>query len=85
MNINSFLINTKIININKLPLYTIINRLTSKKYDDSVIFLKDNNHLSDKKIISISPGGFRRFYLFGVTSFIKENYDRSKGLKINLF
>jgi hypothetical protein len=38
-------------------------------------FIKDNKFLQDKKIITISPGGYRGFYMFGICKFIKENYD----------
>ena len=31
----------------------------------------------DKKIISISPGGLGGFYMLGITTYIKENYDIS--------
>lgn len=35
----------------------------------------ENRLILPKKIISISPGGFKGFYQFGVCKFIKENYD----------
>lgn len=41
----------------------------------SDIYLKQNEFIKDKKIISISPGGLKGFYLMGVVTFIKENYD----------
>ena len=31
----------------------------------------------NKKMISISPGGFKGFYMWGISSYIKENYDLS--------
>lgn len=31
--------------------------------------------ITNKKIIYISPGGYNGFYMLGITSFIKENYD----------
>ncbi len=34
-----------------------------------------NEIITDKKIISISPGGLKGFYLMGVLNFIKENYN----------
>jgi hypothetical protein len=34
--------------------------------------------IQDKKLISISPGGFRGFYMFGIGKFIKENYNLDK-------
>ena len=42
---------------------------------DKEIYLESNEFIRDKKLISISPGGIRGFYLLGVLSFIKENYD----------
>lgn len=38
-------------------------------------FLKENEFLKNKRLITISPGGFKGFYLLGILSFIKENYD----------
>jgi len=38
-------------------------------------YLNNNNILSDKKLITISPGGFKGFYLLGVLTYIKETYD----------
>ena len=47
-----------------------------KIYNSSFDFLLENNEiLENKKIISISPGGYKGFYLSGVCSYIKENYD----------
>jgi hypothetical protein len=37
-----------------------------------------SDFLQDKKLISISPGGYRGFYMFGIGKFIKENYDLQK-------
>lgn len=42
---------------------------------DKEIYLESNEFIRDKKLISISPGGIRGFYLLGVLSYIKENYD----------
>jgi len=39
------------------------------------LYLKDNEFINDKKLISISPGGFKGFYMLGIASFIKENYN----------
>jgi len=39
------------------------------------LYLNNNNILSDKKLITISPGGFKGFYLLGVLTYIKETYD----------
>jgi len=58
------------------PEQCIIN-IKNKKFtcNDNSLYLKENNFITDKKLISISPGGFKGFYMLGTTSFIKENYD----------
>ena len=33
--------------------------------------------MRDKKIITISPGGFKGFYMLGICKYVKENYDLS--------
>lgn len=33
------------------------------------------NHLKNKKIISISPGGYKGFYTMGIASYIKDHYN----------
>jgi len=38
-------------------------------------FLEDNEFIKNKKLISISPGGFKGFYVMGVCKFIKDNYN----------
>jgi len=38
-------------------------------------FLYHNEYIKDKKLISISPGGFKGFYVMGVCKFIKDNYN----------
>jgi hypothetical protein len=35
---------------------------------------KDNSCVKDKNVISISPAGFKGFYVSGIVSFIKEHY-----------
>lgn len=44
-----------------------------KKQTPFLFLVKQNYH--DKKIITLSPGGFRGFYVLGLCKFIKENYD----------
>lgn len=63
--IKPFTINAECININE-------NKLTC---NDHTLYLKDNDYIKDKKLISISPGGFKGFYILGITTFIKENYN----------
>jgi hypothetical protein len=41
------------------------------------LFIDENKFLSDKKLITISPGGFKGFYLLGILTYIKEKYDTS--------
>ena len=41
---------------------------------DKQLYFESNEFISDKKVISISPGGLRGFYLLGVLSYIKETY-----------
>ena len=36
------------------------------------LYLHNNKFIVDKKIISISPGGMKGFYLFGISSYIKK-------------
>jgi hypothetical protein len=46
-------------------------------YDQTQIetFLNNYHFIQNKKIISISPGGYKGFYVLGVCKYIKENYD----------
>jgi Patatin-like phospholipase len=38
-------------------------------------FLIENEFIKDKKLVSISPGGFKGFYVMGICKYIKNNYD----------
>ena len=40
-------------------------------------FLLENDFVKDKKIISISPGGFKGIYMLGICTYIKDNFDLS--------
>lgn len=42
---------------------------------EAELYIKQNDFLTNKKLITISPGGFKGFYLLGVLTFIKENYN----------
>ena len=54
---------------------SIINIRTNKWIrNDNSLYLKENEFIRDKKLISISPGGFKGFYMLGTCAFIKENY-----------
>lgn len=48
----------------------------SFKRQTPFLFLLKQNY-NDKKIITLSPGGFRGFYVLGLCKYIKENYDLS--------
>jgi len=74
-NINSFLFIKKNFMKIKNPLNTIINIKQNTIYKNENLFLINNTNIIDKKIITISPGGFYGFYLFGIVSFIKDNYN----------
>jgi hypothetical protein len=53
----------------------IINIRTNKWIcNDNTLYLKENAYIKDKKLISISPGGFKGFYMLGTCAFIKESY-----------
>lgn len=41
---------------------------------NSSYFKNQTDFLKDKKLIILSPGGFKGFYLMGITAFIKDNY-----------
>ena len=51
------------------------SKICSAKAESTFVNVKENTFLQDKKIISISPGGFLGFYLFGICTYIKENYN----------
>lgn len=43
-----------------------------------LFYLEKNDFIKDKKMISISPAGFKGFYLLGIIKYIKEHYDLSE-------
>ena len=53
----------------------IISSKNNKMYYDKDTYINENSFLLDKKLITISPGGFKGFYLLGVLTYLKENYD----------
>lgn len=57
--------------------YCIIDNKKNIQYYNMNTFKKKNKHLLNKKIISISPGGLKGFYLMGVINFIKQHYNLS--------
>ena len=58
----------------------LIRTLNNKQiYGDNDIerFYKENEYMRGKKIITISPGGFKGFYMLGICKYLKEHYDLS--------
>ena len=53
----------------------IITKYNNKIYNNNDAFLLDNPQLTNKKLVSISPGGFKGFYMLGLTSYIKHHYN----------
>lgn len=55
----------------------IISSKNKKSYcnNEEDIFINKDNFFLDKKLITISPGGFKGFYLLGILAYLKENYD----------
>jgi len=53
----------------------VINNNSWYNQNDIETFLNNNEFIKKKKIISISPGGYKGFYVLGICKYIKENYD----------
>jgi hypothetical protein len=53
----------------------VINNNSWYNQNDIETFLNNNDFIKKKKIISISPGGYKGFYVLGICKYIKENYD----------
>jgi len=62
---------------NKLNSITIhiINNNTWYNENDIETFLSNNEFIQNKKLISLSPGGYKGFYVLGICKYIKENYN----------
>lgn len=58
--------------INKIFTLIFIMIMFSKQSLSSHIL---QSYITNKKIIYISPGGYNGFYMLGIASYIKENYD----------
>jgi len=43
--------------------------------DEAKQYYTQNDFLSKKKIITVSPGGFKGFYLLGILTYLKEKYN----------
>jgi len=75
-----FLINNnKIYSHNSNHKQRIISARSNNIYynGEAKLFIDENKFLTNKKLITISPGGFKGFYLLGVLAYIKEKYDTS--------
>jgi hypothetical protein len=55
----------------------IISSKNKKSYcgEEEQIFINNNELICNKKLITISPGGFKGFYLLGILTYLKENYE----------
>jgi hypothetical protein len=74
---NNIKLKSKLIKDNIKDNQCIISSKFSKSFcnDEIKIFVDMDNVYKDKKLITISPGGFKGFYILGILSFIKENYN----------
>lgn len=66
--------NLKVLNKNQQQ--CIISSKNKKSYcaSEMSLFL-ENEYFNEKKLITISPGGFKGFYLLGILTYIKQNYN----------
>jgi hypothetical protein len=55
----------------------IISSKNKKSYcgENECIFINNNDKIFNKQLITISPGGYKGFYLLGILTYIKENYN----------
>lgn len=55
----------------------IISSKNKKSYcsEDGIFFIDDNDYMLNKKLITISPGGYKGFYLLGILTYLKDNYN----------
>ena len=56
------------------PVYTQIQNFGTMSYSNKLRKRKQNKIKSDKKLITISPGGLQAFYMIGTCKYIKDNY-----------
>jgi len=57
--------------IKRTPFF--LNKIYLSKKENQYAYFTEN--AKDKKIISLSPGGYKGFYVLGICKFIKENYN----------
>jgi len=56
-------------------LYCKFNNIGNFRMNENKeFFIRNDEFMKDKKLISISPGGYKGFYLLGINTYIKENY-----------
>jgi len=72
----------KINNINKINVYNskynIISNTNNKTYNIALgkeDYINQNEYIKNKKIISISPGGYKGVYMLGMCVYIKDNFN----------
>ena len=53
----------------------IINNNSWYNQNEIDTFLNNNDFIQKKKLISISPGGYKGFYVLGICKYIRENYN----------
>lgn len=65
------------VSIAEHPKRCVISSKNKKSFcdNDAIIYINENQICSDKKLITVSPGGFKGFYLLGILTFMKENYN----------
>jgi len=54
----------------------VISSKNKKSYcnEDVNLYIQNDSYYLNKKLITISPGGFKGFYILGILCYIKENY-----------
>jgi hypothetical protein len=62
--------------LNKKYLITNSNGMAYSE-NNALVFMNSNKFFKDKKLVSISPAGYYGFYVTGICTYIKENYDTS--------
>ena len=58
--------------------YNIISNTNNKSYNiklDKDEYINQNEFIQNKKIISISPGGYKGVYMLGICIYIKDNFN----------
>lgn len=65
---------TKYMNMNSQYIITNSNKRTFGM-NEKENYMNENKFIEDKKIISISPGGFKGVYMLGVCMYIKDNFN----------